>query len=138
MSKTTKKNYSLQIAAICTIAVLAIGTTQFALAKDDSRIKLEGEFNQVDDGKAKFESRDNGDRKKFSVEITSVDANAEFTIDVAGTTFTATSDAFGLIDFNLDTQCEDDGSDCSDIPDMTSGEIVTVTGPNLLAQATLS
>ena len=138
MSKTTKKNYSLQIAAICTIAVLAMGTTQFALAKDDSRIKIEGEFSNVDDGKAKFESRDNGDRKKFSVEISRVEANSEFTIDVAGTTFTATSDAFGLIDFNLDTQCEDDGSDCSEIPDMSSGEVVTVTGSNLETQATLS
>ena len=42
------------------------------------------------------------------------------------------------LDFNLDTQCEDDGSDCSVIPDMASGDIVTVTGPNLLAVATLS
>ena len=130
MTKTTKKNLSLQIAAIFTIAVLTIGTTQFALAKDDSEVKIEGEFAGIDDGKAKFESRDNGYRKKFSVEITSVEANQSFTIEVAGTMFQTTSDQFGIIDFNLDTQCEDDGSDCSDIPDMISGDTVTVSGPN--------
>ena len=54
------------MAAIFTIAVLTIGTTQFALAKDDSRVKIEGKFAGIDDGKAKFESRDNEDRKKFS------------------------------------------------------------------------
>ncbi|MDH3278505.1 MAG: hypothetical protein OEM21_10455 [Nitrosopumilus sp.] len=138
MSKTLKKNHSLQIAAICTIAVLAFGTSQFALAKDDSRIKLEGEFSNVDDGKAKFESRDNGDRKKFSVEISPVEANSEFTIAVGGIEYTATSDVFGLIDFNLDTQCEDDGSDCSDIPDLESGDAVTVTGNNFQTEAILS
>lgn len=131
------KNYSLQIAAICAITVLLIGTTQFALAKDDSRIKLEGEFDSVDDGKVNFESRDGGDRKKFSVEIHSVQANAEFEMDAAGTTFSTQSDAFGVIDFNADTQCEDDGSDCIEIPNLISGDIVTVTGPDLQAKATL-
>jgi len=43
MSKILKKNSPLQIAAICSIAVLAMGTTQFVLAKDYSRIKLERE-----------------------------------------------------------------------------------------------
>lgn len=138
MSNTTKKNLSLQMAAIFTIAVLTLGTMEMALAKDDSRIKIEGEFAGIDDGKAKFESRDNGDRKKFSVEITGVAAGQSFTIEAAGTTFHTNSNQFGLIDFNLDTQCEDDGSDCSDIPDMVSGDTVTVTGPNgFNTQATL-
>jgi len=127
------------MAAIFTIAVLTIGTSQFALAKDDSSVKIEGEFAGIDDGKAKFESRDNGDRKKFSVEIAGVESNQSFTIEAAGTMFQTTSDQFGIIDFNLDTQCEDDGSDCSDIPDMSSGDTVTVSGPNgFLTEAVLN
>ena len=50
-----------------------------------------------------------------------------------------TSDQFGNIDFNLDTQCEDDDSDCSDIPIMNSGDTVTVLGPDgFLTKAVLN
>jgi len=141
MSKTTKKNLSLQMAAIFTIAVLTIGTTQFALAKDDSRVKIEGEFAGIDDGTAKFESRDDGDRKKFSVEIIGIDAGI-FTIEVKNTgsvtvLSTITTSVLGAIDFNLDTQCEDDGSDCSPIPDMESGYTVIVSGLDLNTVAIL-
>ena len=125
------------MAAILTLAVLTIGTAQLALAKDDSRVKIEGEFGNVD-GKTKFESRDIGDRVKFSVEITGVAIDSAFTIDAAGTSFATTSNEFGIIDFNLDTRCEDDGSDCSDIPNMSSGDKVTVTGTDFFAQATLN
>jgi len=140
MSKTTKKNLSLQMAAIFTIAVLTIGTAQLALAKDDSRVKIEGEFAGIDDGKAKFESRDNGDRMKFSVEITdlAVVNSASYTIIVSSQTFSAT--AIGnVIELDLDSQCNDGPSDnnCWINPTELSGD-VSVNGDGISTTAKLT
>ena len=140
MSKTTKKNLSLQMAAIFTIAVLTIGTAQLALAKDDSRVKIEGEFAGIDDGKAKFESRDNGDRMKFSVEITdlAVVNGASYTIIVSSQTFSAT--AIGnVIELDLDSQCNDGPSDnnCWINPTELSGD-VSVNGDGISTTAKLT
>jgi hypothetical protein len=124
------------LAAILTIAVLAIGTMQFAAA-GGNETKLEGVFDSVDDGKAKFESKDG--RMKFSVEITdsAVVDGASYDIAVSGQIFSAT--AIGnIIELDLDSQCNDGPTDnnCWLNPVELSGT-VTVTGPGISASATL-
>jgi hypothetical protein len=138
MTKTNTNNRSLQIAALLTIAVLTIGTMQFAAAKDDT-LKLEGEFDDVDDGKAKFESRADG-RMKFSVEITdlAVVSGEEYTIEVSGQIFSATATG-NIIELNLDSQCNDGPTDnnCWLNPVELDGT-VSVSGEGISTTATLT
>ena len=143
MTQTKTNNTSLQIAALLTIAVLTIGTMQFATAGGDDRVKLEGEFSDVNNGKAKFESRDVGtteERLKFSVEITdlAVIDNTEYTIEVSGETFFATS-VGNIIELDLDSQCNDgpDDNNCW-LGAVELSDIVTVTGPGFSTIATLA
>ena len=124
------------IAALLTIAVLAFGTVQYAAAGGDET-KLGGEFDSVDDGKAKFESKDG--RMKFSVEITDLTVvdGATYIIDVSSQTFSAT--AIGnIIELDLDSQCKDGPTDnnCWLNPVELSGTI-SVSGEGISATATL-
>ncbi|MGQ0792124.1 MAG: hypothetical protein ACT4NJ_07900 [Nitrosopumilaceae archaeon] len=134
---------STTIAAIFTIAVLAMGMMQFAAA-GGNETKLEGKFNSVDDGKAKFESKDG--RMTFSVEI--IDANladGDYTIAVEGTSFSEIRSASaGILELDLDSQCKDGPIDnnCWINPPLdgfSTNDVVTVTGPtgSLVASATL-
>jgi len=125
------------LAALFTIAVLAIGTVQFAAAGGDET-KLKGEFDSVDDGAAKFESKDG--RMKFSVEITdlAVVDGASYDIAVNDQTFSAI--AIGnIVELDLDSQCNDGPTDnnCWEDPVELSGT-VTVTGPGISATAELA
>ena len=125
------------LAALLTIAVLAVGTVQFAAAGGDET-KLRGEFDSVDDGKAKFESKDG--KMKFSVEITdlAVVDGSSYVIEVSGQTFSAV--AIGnIIELDLDSQCNDGPTDnnCWLNPVELSGN-VSVSGEGISATATLA
>lgn len=125
------------LTALLTIAVLAVGTVQFAAAGGDET-KLEGEFDSVDNGKAKFESKDG--RLKFSVEITdpAVVDGASYVITVNDQTFPAI--AIGnIVELDLDSQCNDGPTDnnCWEEPVELSGA-VTVTGPGISVIAELA
>ena len=134
---TTKtKQTSLQLAALLTIAVLSIGTMQFAAAGGDET-KLEGEFSGVDDGKAKFESKEG--RLKFSVEITdpSVVNAASYTIAVSGQSFSATA-VGNIIELDLDSQCNDGPTDNNCwLDEVELRGMVSVTGPGISTTAVL-
>jgi len=128
------KNKSIQVVALLTVAVLTLGTMPFAAAGDDSKVKLEGDFTGVDDGNAKFESRDDGAREKLSVEITDVNlADGVYDVSIDGTSIASATATGGIIDLNIDTQCDDTqpGDECeqgiTDLPDLVGGEIVTVS-----------
>ena len=127
---------TITLAALLTIAVLAVGTVQFAAAGEGDE-KLEARSEDGDDGKAKFESKDG--RMKFSVEITdpAVVDGSSYTIEVSGEEFSAT--AIGnIVELDLDSQCKDGPTDnnCWEDPVELGGD-VTVTGPGISATATL-
>jgi plastocyanin len=125
MSQSTRNIHSLQVVAIFAITIIIIGTTQFALAKDD-RTELEAELinpSGKDDGTAKFEQRD--DRTTFSIEIEDQDENSSFSIKVDGSSLgTFKTDDSGFADFNLDSR------DGDAIPSITSGSIIEVIDSN--------
>jgi plastocyanin len=108
------------------LMVASFNFIQFAEAADD-RTKLEAELvnpsTGKDDGKAKFEQRD--DRTTFTVEIEGQDSDSVFEIridDIILGTFT--TDDSGFADFNLDSR------DGDTIPPMTSGSWVQVIDSN--------
>lgn len=130
------------LAAILTIAVLAFGTIQFAAAGGNVT-KLEGKFNSVDDGKAKFESKDG--RMTFTVEIIGAKlADGAYAISV-GTTFSEIRTASGgILDLDLDSQCKDGPTDnnCWINPPLngfSANNVVTVSDSTgtVIASATL-
>ena len=125
MSQSIKNIHSLQVVAIFAITIIIIGTTQFALAKDD-RTELEAELinpSGKEDGTAKFEQRD--DRTTFSIEIEDQDENSSFSIKVNGSSLgTFKTDDSGFADFNLDSR------DGDAIPSITSGSIIEVIDSN--------
>jgi hypothetical protein len=129
------------LAAILTIAVLTFGTIQFAAAGGNP-IKLEGKFNSVDNGQAKFESKDG--RMTFTVEIR--DANlvdGAYVISV-GTFSEIRTASGGILDLNLDSQCKDGPTDnnCWINPQsngFSANDVVSVTNSigTVIASATL-
>ena len=146
-SMNTKNTTTL--AALLTIAVLAMGTMQFAAAGGE---KIEGDFVNVDNGKAKFETetKDGETREKLSVEITdgALD-DGEYIVTVEGVgveVFSPTATLVdGEIDLNIDTQCDDTqpGDECEqgikDLPNLESGAVVIVSlDGNEITRAVLS
>ena len=138
MTQTKTNNHSLQIAALLTIAVLTIGTMQFAAAGGE---KIEGDFENVDNGKAKFETetKDGETREKLSVEIKDdvFTTDDEYTVTILGVGVEVFSPTVtlvdGEIDLNIDTQCDDTqpGDECeqeiTDLPNLVSGDVVIVS-----------
>ncbi|HUU47612.1 MAG TPA: plastocyanin/azurin family copper-binding protein [Nitrosopumilaceae archaeon] len=122
-----RQNYkiSFSLFTIFTI-VIFFGFIQAVDAADD-RTKLEAEMinpsTGKDDGKAKFEQRD--DRKTFSVEIEDQKSDSTFKIKLNGTILgTFITDDSGFADFNLDSR------DGDTIPHVTSGSRVEVVDSN--------
>jgi plastocyanin len=108
------------------LMVSSFSFIQFADAADD-RTRLEAELvngsTGKDDGKAKFEQRD--DRTTFTVEIEGQDSDSFFEIRVDDAILgTFTTDDSGFADFNQDTR------DGDTIPSMTSGSWVQVIDSN--------
>ncbi len=122
-----KQNYKIYF-SLFTIFLFAL-SFGFIPAVDaaDDRTKLEAEMinpsTGKDDGKAKFEQRD--DRTTFSVEIEDQTSDSTFKIRLDGTILgTFTTDDSGFADFNLDSR------DGDNIPPVTSGSIVEVIDSN--------
>ena len=143
-------NKSMQIAALLTIAVLAFGTTQFALAKDtDTKNDASlDEINGPGSGEVKTEVR-LGDRTKISVQIEDVprppntddvDACSDYTATIGGEDVPGdfkfdgvTNAEDGLIGCDLDF---DDRTNDGDIPSSLTG-FVNVTGNGITLTGTL-
>lgn len=122
-----KQNYTMfySIFAIF-LMVTSFSFIQFADAADD-RTRLEAELvngsTGKDDGKAKFEQRD--DRTTFTVEIEEQDSNSVYEIRVDDKSLgTFTTNDSGFADFNLDSR------DGDSILYMTSGSWVQVIDSN--------
>ncbi len=137
---------TVQRVAIFAIAMLAIGSTQYAVAVagdggSDDRTRLEAELmdpNGDDSGKAKFELRP-ADRTRLSIEIEDVGAanqadcdkfTATIKDDTGMTIFTSAPGAFEfdgedpqdpVCDLNLDDR------DGETVPTVADGDMVTVT-----------
>lgn len=126
---TTKtKQTSLQLAALLTIAVLSIGTMQFAVAGGEE-IKLEG---REGDFKAKFEQKDERVKVDVSAENLNAGETCTITANTIGMSFVAsesssTADAFGEISVRHDTNIDKDEPDVieNDFGTLDVGDIVT-------------
>jgi len=125
-------NKSVQVVALLTVAVLTLGTMQFAAA-GGSETKLQAELTGDDtqaSGKVKFEDR-TGDRVRLSVEAEDLPADTVFTITVNDFSTDITSDGLGGFDLNLDNR------DGDTVPSLTAGDKVTVSGGGITISGTL-
>ena len=117
-----KQSNKMYFSIFTILVVSTFGIVQFAEAEDD-RTRLEAELvnpsTGKDDGKTKFEQRD--DRTTFTVEIEGQDSDSLFEIRVDDVILgTFTTDDSGFADFNQDSR------DGDTIPQMTSGSWVQV------------
>ena len=133
------KNKSIQITALLTIAVLAFGTTQFALAKDGD-MKNQADLSEIlhglGSGEAKTEER--SDRTKISIEIEDVPGPCINYVafigeeQVPGDFVTDFETEDGLVQCDLDFDDRNDGV----APSSLTG-LVNVTGNGITLTGTL-
>ncbi len=122
-SYKVNQKFSMYLLILAIFSLVAsFSFVQFADAGND-RTRLEGELvnpsTGKDDGKAKFEQRD--DRATFSVEIEAQESNSVFEIRVDGVILgTFSTDDSGFADYNLDSR------DGDSIPNVRSGSMIEV------------